>query len=62
MRQRDSTAHYPNKENKYLFTRSASSGCLLISLYTLLINISVRPISACGKGEGESSDDSEDHE
>lgn len=46
---RESTAHYPNKENKYLFTRSASLGCLLISLYTLLININVRPISACGK-------------
>lgn len=50
-RQRESTPDYPNKPNKYLFTRSASSGCLLTSLHTLLINISVGPIFACGERE-----------
>lgn len=52
MRQRESTSHYTNKDNKYLFTRSASSGCLLISLLHSANQHYVRPISACGKGEG----------
>ena len=48
-RERESTPHYSNKDNKYLFIRSASSGCLLTSLHTLLININVRPIYALGE-------------
>lgn len=51
--ERESTPHYPNKDNKYLFTRSASCGCLHTSLHTRLININMRPICAWGEREGE---------